>query len=85
MMVKLDEQMVAELYQEHVGKPYFSQMVQFMTQDVVLGLEVVGQNAIQSMIDLAGPTNPRLAKQQYPHSWRARYGSEGVKNAVHVS
>ena len=33
---------------------------------------------------MAGPTNPVQAKQQAPESWRARFGSEGAKNAVHV-
>jgi len=34
-----------------------------MTSDVVVGIEVLGDNAIQASIRLAGPTNPAQAKQ----------------------
>ena len=34
---------------------------------------------------LAGPTNPQIAKQQAPNTWRAKFGSQGASNAVHVS
>ena len=56
-----------------------------MTADVVIGIEILGDNAIEAMTRLAGPTNPAAAKQQAPQSWRARFGSQGAANAVHVS
>ena len=37
-----------------------------MTADVVVGIEVLGDNAIQAVTRLAGPTNPSQAKQQAP-------------------
>lgn len=57
-MLRLTEQAVNVLYAEHVGKPYFYQLLQHMTSDVVVGVEVAGINAIQAIRSLAGPTNP---------------------------
>lgn len=56
-----------------------------MTSDVVVGIEVLGDNAVQAAVRLAGPTNPAQAKAGAPQSWRARFGSQGAQNAVHVS
>ena len=39
-------------------KPYFREMIKFLTSDVVVGLEVVGDNSIERVKALAGPTNP---------------------------
>jgi nucleoside diphosphate kinase len=39
-------------------KAYFREMMRFLTSDVVVGLELVGENSIERMKILAGPTNP---------------------------
>lgn len=57
-MLRLTEQAVQVLYAEHVGRPYFQQLQQHMTSDVVVGIEVAGQNVIEAMRQMAGPTNP---------------------------
>lgn len=61
-MVRFNEELVRTFYQDHVDKPYFPQIVQTMTTDVVVGIEILGDNAIQAVIRLAGPTNPAAAK-----------------------
>ncbi len=85
LMARLSEPDVQQIYAEHVGRPYFPQLVRHMTSDAVVGIEVAGPNAVNAMQVIAGPTNPQQAKQQSPQSWRARFGSEGVQNAVHIS
>ncbi len=57
----------------------------FITSDVVTGLELVSQNAIEKWRNLIGPTNSTVAKEQKPNSIRALYGTDGTKNAVHGS
>ena len=84
-MVRFNAELVSIFYQDHANKPYFPQIVQTMTSDVVIGIEILGDNAIEAVTRLAGPTNPAAAKQQAPQSWRARFGSQGAANAVHVS
>lgn len=73
------------MYAEHFGKPYYKQLAQHMLSDVVVGVELAGDKALSTIKTIAGVTNPVIAKQQSPQSWRAKYGTEGVKNAVHVS
>ena len=40
-------QQADEFYEEHRGKPFFSDMVTFMQSDVVTGMELKSENAIQ--------------------------------------
>lgn len=65
-MARFDEEMVRSFYLEHADKPFFPQIVQAMTADVVIGVEILGDKAIEACTRLAGPTNPQLAKQQAP-------------------
>lgn len=57
-MARFDEDSVRIFYSDHADKPYFPQIVQAMTADVVVGIEILGDNAIQAALRLAGPTNP---------------------------
>ena len=57
-MARFDEGLVRMFYAEHSDKPYFGQILQAMTADVVVGLELLGDNAIEAAKRLAGPTNP---------------------------
>lgn len=45
-MVRFNEAMVAQFYSEHVSKPYYPQILQMMTADVVVGIEAVGDNVL---------------------------------------
>jgi nucleoside-diphosphate kinase len=57
----------------------------FVTSDVVTGLELVAENAVERWRQTIGPTNTFNAKSQAPHSIRARFGTDGTRNAVHGS
>ena len=56
-----------------------------MCSDVVVGLEIVGENSIAQVSEVCGPENPLTAKSQNPASIRALFGSDSIKNAVHFS
>ena len=53
--------------------------------DLVLGLEVVGDNAISNWRMIAGPTNPAQAKTEAPKSIRAIFGTDSLRNAIHAA
>ena len=57
-MARFDSSMVGNFYSEHVQKPYYPQILTTMTADVVVGIEVVGNDVINKCHMLAGPTNP---------------------------
>jgi len=61
-MVRFTPGLVRTFYSEHAEKHYFPQIEQAMTADVVIGIEVLGDNSIQAAVRLAGPTNPAAAK-----------------------
>ena len=60
-------------------------MTRFLISDVVVGLEVIGENSIENIKILIGPSNPLGAKEQSPNSIRALFGQDSVKNAVECS
>ena len=61
-----------------------------MMSDVVVGMEIVGENSIERMQIIAGPESPTLAKdgsqnERDKMSIRAVFGTDHTKNAIHVS
>jgi len=74
-----------EFYGEHKGKPFFPNLQSFITSDVVVGMEIVADNAIDKWRSLIGPTNTQKAKEEAPESLRALFGTDGTKNACHGS
>lgn len=74
-----------EFYGEHRGKPFFEGLVQFISSGSVLGLELMGKNAVSAWRELLGPTSPAVARTDSPGSLRAKFGTEGVRNCAHGS
>ena len=84
-MTKLRLEDAAEFYGEHKGKPFYENLLNFMTSDYIVGMELVKKDAIKGWREFIGPTNSNNARQQAPNSIRALYGTDGTKNAVHGS
>jgi len=74
-----------DFYREHKGKGFFENLVQFTASNECLVLILAKENAIQEFRKLIGPTNPIKAKEEAPETLRAKYGTEGPRNAVHGS
>lgn len=84
-MAKFTEQDAQQFYAEHKGKPFFNTLVQFMSSDLVVGLELVAENCVAKWRKLLGPTNSLQAKSESPNSIRGLFGTDGTKNAAHGS
>ena len=78
----LDEATAKRHYAEHEGKPFFGDLVSFITSGPLVALCVEGPEAVSSVRTLMGPTNPIAAP---PGSIRGDYGLEIEKNLVHGS
>lgn len=74
-----------EFYGEHKGKPFYEGLVQFICSGTVIGLELMGKDAVAAWRTLLGPTNCYAARTSHPDSVRAKFGTEGVRNAAHGS
>lgn len=56
-MTRFNEATSGEFYGEHKGKPFFPTLQGFITSDVVVGMELVADNAVDKWRQVIGPTN----------------------------
>ena len=81
-LARLTPEVCQDFYAEHVGKPFYAALEEFMVEGPVLLLCLEGENAVTRWRDLMGATDPAKAA---PESLRARFGESHTRNAVHGS
>jgi len=69
-------------YAEHDGKPFFGELVEFITSGPIAAMVLEGTEAIKAARQVIGATNPLEAS---PGSIRGDYAIEVGKNMVHGS
>lgn len=79
---RLDEAVAKAHYAEHEGKPFFDELVSFITSGPLVAICVEGLDAVAAVRTLVGPTNPVQAP---PGSIRGDYGLDIGRNLVHGS
>jgi nucleoside-diphosphate kinase len=81
---RLKGEEVMSLYQEHKGKPFFSQLFSFMLSGATVLLVVTGEDAIDRVRKLLGHTDPKKAE---PGTIRNLFGNHAdmTANAAHCS
>ncbi|XP_062508899.1 nucleoside diphosphate kinase 7-like [Corticium candelabrum] len=84
-MVHLTRKEAAEFYEEHTGKAFFENLLDFMTSRPSVAIELMASNAIKKWRTLLGPTNSATARLEAPSSLRAKFGTDGTRNACHGS
>jgi nucleoside-diphosphate kinase len=81
-LLKIPRALAAQHYAEHKGKPFYAELVSFITSGPVLALAVRGENAIAGVRALMGATNPADAA---PGTIRGDLATELSENVVHGS
>src|SRR5690554_742731 len=81
-MVHLSQQQAEGFYAEHKERPFFADLVSFMTSGPVMIQVLEGDNAVITHRDLMGATNPADAA---PGTIRADFAQSIDENAVHGS
>ncbi|HEY1450350.1 MAG TPA: nucleoside-diphosphate kinase [Solirubrobacteraceae bacterium] len=76
------EDLAKQHYAEHEGKPFFGELVDFITSGPLMALVLEGEDAIRAARQLIGATNPLEAA---PGSIRGDYAREVGQNLVHGS
>ncbi len=71
-----------EFYAEHKTRPFFGELVSFMTSGPVFLMVLQGENAVAKNRDLMGATDPKKAAVA---TIRAKFGDNVGENAVHGS
>ncbi|MEU3465993.1 nucleoside-diphosphate kinase [Streptomyces sp. NPDC006733] len=78
----LDLATLEQHYAEHVGRPFYEPLMEFMASGPAVALVVEGERVIEGVRTLAGPTDPIAAA---PGSIRGDFGTIVRENLVHAS
>ncbi len=81
-MLQLDGDRARAHYAEHEGKPFFGDLVAFITSGPLVAMAVEGVNAIEGCRQIIGATNPLTAA---PGSIRGDLAQTIGRNLVHGS
>jgi len=84
-MIRVTEDLAKEHYKEHEGKPFFKDLIDYITLAPVVAMVVEGERAIGIMRRIAGKTNPDEAS---PGSIRGDFGYNTPRfmcNVIHAS
>lgn len=81
-LVVLSKAKCEEFYAEHKARPFFGELVSFMTSGPVLLMALHGENAVSRNREIMGATDPAKAA---PGTIRKEFGDSVGENAVHGS
>ncbi len=81
-LMKISEAQAKFHYAEHDGKPFFGELVSFITGGPVAAMVISGDNAIKAVRGLMGATNPL---DSVPGSIRGDFALDIGENIVHGS
>ena len=81
-VMQMDKKIAAIHYAEHVEKPFYPDLVEFMTSAPLMALVLGGENVIERVRKINGATNPAKADEG---TIRKLFAESVTKNAVHAS
>lgn len=81
-LMQVDEALANEHYAEHVERPFFGSLIEYITSGPVVAMAVEGPSAIPLVRKTVGATAPLDAE---PGTIRADFGLEIGRNLIHAS
>lgn len=81
-MLHIDEELAGRHYQEHKEKPFFGELVSFITSGPVFSMVWEGQNVVSVARNMMGKTNPADSP---PGTIRGDFGLTMSMNIIHGS
>ena len=81
-MTRLSPALLREHYAHVASKPFYPEIEAFMSSRPVIMMALRGNNIVQTVRDLLGPTDSRKAAKG---TIRGDFGTEMMKNVVHAS
>ena len=81
-MMQLDNAILTEHYAHVADKPFFPEIAAFMSKSPVIALALSGENVIDRVRDLLGPTN---SKEAAAGTIRGDFGTDMMVNVCHAS
>ena len=80
--VMFTKEMTEKFYGEHKGKEFYNRLINYMADKEVVALKLEGADAIKTLRNLVGATDPKKAEK---NTLRADYGLGTPQNSVHAS
>jgi nucleoside-diphosphate kinase len=80
--MQIDEDLAHEHYAEHEGKPFFDDLVSFITAGPVMAMVWEGQDATRQVRRMMGETDPA---ESAPGTIRGDFGLDLGRNVIHGS
>lgn len=80
--LKMDEELAAKHYAEHVNKDFYEGLVKFMISAPIIAMVIEGVSAVSYTRKICGATNPANAT---PGTIRSDYTCDTRHNLVHAS
>jgi len=80
--MQIDRSLAERHYEEHADKPFFGELVEFITSGPVIVAKLRGEQAVSVLRTLMGPTDPAAAP---PGTIRGDFGTVITENLVHGS
>ena len=80
--MQMDRDLASQHYAEHEGKPFFGELVEFITSGPLVAMVLEGHEAVIAARQVIGATNPLEATTG---SIRGDYAVEVGQNMVHGS
>lgn len=81
-MIWLDQEKAEKHYQEHKDKPFFDELVDFITSKPIVAMAIEGEEAISVIRKMVGSTDPKEAE---PGTIRGDFALDLTKNVVHAA
>jgi nucleoside-diphosphate kinase len=81
-MLHLDSELAGRHYAVHKDKPFFDELVAYITSTPIVAAVFEGDNAIERIRQIMGATDPARAA---PGTIRQEFGLDVQRNATHAS
>ena len=81
-MLHVDKVMAERHYAVHADKPFFNDLIEFITSSPIVAAVFTGEGAVESIRKIMGNTNPAKAE---PGTIRRDFGLDIQQNATHSS
>ena len=78
--IRMSKEQAESFYEVHQDKPFFKDLVEFMSSGPVIPVVLEKENAVNDLRKLLGATNPAEAEDD---TIRKKFGKDKTKNAVH--
>ena len=81
-MLHMDNDLAGRHYAVHKEKPFFNDLVKYITSAPIVAAVLVGDNAVEAIRKLMGPTDPAKAETG---TIRGDFGLDIENNSIHGS